>query len=56
MPEGESQVGLVDVFNGNSNLRERTCACMRTGGRGLGDLANQEPLCLGKGCAELSVA
>lgn len=22
MPEGESQVGLVDIFNGNSNLRE----------------------------------
>ena len=41
MPEGESQVGLVDVFNGNSNLRQRMCDCMRTAGHELSDLAGQ---------------
>lgn len=47
MPEGESQVGLVDIFNWNSNLRERTRACVRTGGHGLSDLAGQDPSVLG---------
>lgn len=48
MSEGESQVGLVDIFNGNSNLRERMYAHVRTGGHGLSDLAGQDPSVLGQ--------
>lgn len=42
MPEGESQVGLVDILDGNSDLsksRER----VRTGGRGLSHLPGLDP-------------
>lgn len=55
MPEGESQVGLVDIFNGNSNLREKTCTHVRKEGTGWVTCLAKKPLCLGKGCAELSV-
>lgn len=55
MPEGESQVGLVDIFNGNSNLRKKTCTHVRKEGTGWVTCLAKTPLCLGQGCAELSV-
>lgn len=56
MPEGEPQVGLVDVLDRNSDLRGRTRARVRAGGHGLSRPAGQAPLRLGEGCAELSGA
>lgn len=54
MPEGESQVGLVDIFNGNSNLRENMDPHEDRRARAERP-ARPRPLWLGKGRAQLSV-